>query len=322
VDTKVNSESVREPERIPAIDPRTARFVDDVCSLHDVLRFSRLVTAVENAASECYVARRHGVVTLAVRTRDIPHRYLLGILGFRLAGYLRVGFASGEVAAKRALFSEPSHIVHPDDWHIIALNEQTGHILGYVELVGPEVGVAGIHAVDSNTRMFSVERSHRVDFLSAFGVSDRYPRDSVREVKRFLHRRSLTDRGLRLRVSLECLLALGRIVEFHFPGIAAVVGDAESHVALRHVVLLGLDARVLMGTTPWLPDDDLMHPAYVTRTEVRPFLAAVPDLGEIQRRAAAIDRVLDNTDIFAEIAVLGEAMQGSVDHVALAAPAA
>ena len=124
------------------------------------------------------------------------------------------------------------------------------------------------------------------------------------------------------RVSLECLLALARVVEAEFPGIAAIIGDAESHVALSHVVLLGLDVRVLVGTAPSLPDEDLMHPAYETRADVKPFFAEVPELQEIQRHAAVIGRVLDNSDIFADIALLGEEMQGSVQNVVLAAPAA
>jgi hypothetical protein len=320
VETKLNA-SASEPESIATLDPRTSRFVDDVCSVHDMLRFSRLVDLVEKATAKCYVVRRHGVVTIAARTCDIPHRYLIGILGFRLAQYLAVGFASAKVTAKRGLFCEPMGVLNPEDWHVIALHEETGQILGYVELAGPQVGVA-IHAADSNSGTLPVEHSHGVDLLSAFGVQDRLPRRTVREVKRFVHRRSMTDRALRLRVSLECLLALTRVVESHFPDIAALVGDAESHVALRHVILLGLEVRVLVGTTPSLPEEDLMHPAYVIRSDVKPFFAEVPDLGEIRRRAAVIDSVLDNSDIFADIALLGEAMQGSVEHVHLSASAA
>ena len=93
LETKVRLGSVRGPECISAIDPRSARFVDDVCSLHDVLRFKRLVAAIEDSSADYYVARRYGIVTLAARTCDIPRRYLLGVLGFRLAEYLRVGYA-------------------------------------------------------------------------------------------------------------------------------------------------------------------------------------------------------------------------------------
>jgi hypothetical protein len=323
METTLRPTTLRETACVSAIDSRRARFVDDVCSMHDVLRFRRLVAAIEASSSaDVYVARRHGVVTIAARTRDIPARYLVGLLGFRLAEYLRVGFACKTVTAKRALFAEPAHVVNPDDWHVVALDERTGQILGYVELVGPAPGFARVDRGDDADRPFPVEQSHRIDILSAFGARDRHSRSSIREVKRFLHRGSMTDRGLRLRVSLECLLALARVVEGQAATISAIIGDAESHVALRHVVLLGLDVRVLAGTEPRLPDEDLMHPAYVTRADVKPFFAELPGVQEIRRRSAVIEQVVDNADIFAEVGRLAEEMQGSVESVAVTAPAA
>jgi hypothetical protein len=298
----------------PRHDCVAQRYTRDIRRLHDVLRWGRIYDELAGVDT-AYRARRHSVVTIAAQTKDIPYRYLLALAGFRLAQYLRVGYASSEVTFRDALFREPLAALHPTDWHALALDETSGEILGYLELAGNGDRTAQPVTGASNRNPFPVEQTHRIDLFQTVTPRRDLTTHTVWEAKRFVHNGNIHRKDLRLRVSLELLLAMGRIVESSYPAVLAVVGDAEENVALRHVVLLGLHATVITGTTPRLPDDDLTHPMYITRDVVEPFYAEVPDLGEISRRAAIIDKVIDQPDIFTDIHLLMTEMHGTVDRV-------
>lgn len=308
--TALHHETAPTPEK----DCVAQRYTRDIRHLHDVLRWGRIYDELAGVGT-AYRVRRNGVVTVAAQTKDIPHRYLLGLAGFRLAQYLRVGYASNEVTFRQALFCEPITALNPTDWHALALDETSGEILGYLELAGNGDGIPQpVHGA-SNRNPFPVEQAHRIDLFQAVAPRRDLTTHTVWEAKRFVHNGNIQRKDLRLRVSLELLLAMGRIVESAYPAVLAVIGDAEAHVALRHVVLLGLHATVVTGTVPRLPDDDLTHPMYITRDVVEPFYAEVPDLAEISRRAAIIDNVIDQPDIFTDIRLLMTEMPGTVHHI-------
>ena len=86
-----------------------------------------------------------------------------------------------------------------------------GQILGYLGLVG--AGDSVPRPLDDPDRaLFPVEVAHGINLYDAVPSVRSVTTDQVRELKRFVHRRSMTDRILRLRVSLELLLAAGTIV--------------------------------------------------------------------------------------------------------------
>lgn len=290
------------------------RYVRDIRHLHDALRWGRIYDELASVHT-AYRVRRHGIVTVAAQTKDIPHRYLLGLAGFRLAQYLRVGYVSSEVTFRKALFCEPITSLHANDWHALALDQSTGEILGYLELAGNGDSAPQPVRGASNRNPFPVEQAHRIDLFQAAAANHNLTTHTVWEAKRFVHNGNMKRKDLRLRVSLELLLAVTRIIESSYPDILAIVGDAEANVALRHVTLLGLHAAVVTGTVPWLPEDDFAHPMYITREVVEPFYAEIPDLVEVSRRAAIIDKVIDQPDIFTQAHLIMTEMPGTVDRI-------
>lgn len=291
---------------------REARYVDAIVELQQTLRFPGLVRAVQGRPDVHVVDHGLGLTTVAVPTERLPLRYQLATAGFRLAQYLRAGYASPQVVMDQALFGEPISSWRPDDVHFLTLDSTSGQILGYVTLVGHDDS-----AVDGARGRFPVEQAHDIDLFKAVGLPPTTKPGRVREIKRFVHLASMSDRRLRLRVSLDLLLAITRVIESHHPGVIGLVGDVEAHVALRHLVLMGLRVVVVSGTTPVLSSFDLMHPTYDVRDKVEPFFARVPGFAEIQRRRAVLETTCASDNLFAAVSLLMKETSGSVERVGL-----
>jgi hypothetical protein len=84
----------------------SGRYAADVVSLNRDLSFRNLVKLAQHdrATVTHFAERGDGLVTLALKTRDLPHRYLIGLQGFRLAQYLQLGWACSDVAYRQAIF--------------------------------------------------------------------------------------------------------------------------------------------------------------------------------------------------------------------------
>ncbi|MEU6561300.1 hypothetical protein [Nocardia nova] len=275
------------------------RYVSDICRMQDRLRYRGLPAELATVEG-VHVTDRHGVTTVVARTSDIPHRYLLGIAGFRLSQYVRVGFMSAEMAARDALFCEPLNTMNPDDWHVVCLDSDTGEMLGYVELAsngGPAESVRS-----KQRRLFPVEEVHGIDIFETVGAPADLNTENVREVKRMMHAETMSDRRLRYRVSIELILGLQWVCESTTPRVRAVIGDAEAHVALRHIVTVGLNPTVVGGTTPRLPAGHLLHPCYEIRELVEPFYGEVP--ADIGLRREVAEKVVSDPNILANLRLL------------------
>lgn len=271
------------------VRPHSNRYAADILALHQRLNFRSLLSLPADACAY-QVRRPDGLLTLGLRTDQLDHRHLLALQGFRLAQYLQLGWICEDLIAARGMFCEPSHGIRDDDLHLVTVSP-SGEILGFLGLVG-SADQEGLPLHDPDRWRFPVERAHGVDL--ADHIADSAVRShQVRELKRFVHRRSMTDRDLRLRVSLELLLAAAQLF-LQLPDTRYVVGDVEEHVALRHLVMVGLDVRLIEGTAPRLGGHDYLHPAYTKRGDVKPFVAAVPDPVGIGRRARQLEHALSS----------------------------
>jgi len=288
------------------------RYARDVLALHDNLSFRGLLGAATAARSVHRAVRPDGLVTLALRSDDLDPRQLMGLHGFRLAQYLRLGWACREVVHDRAMFCEPPHAASPDDLHVLTLSG-TGRILGYVALVGSGDPAPTLMS-DPARRRFPVEVAHDLDLPALVPLPADLLTSDVRELKRFVHDQSLADRALRLRITFELLLGAGSALLRTDPPVRLFVGDVEEHVALRHLVLAGLDVRLVEGTAPVLPNSDYLHLAYVKRAAVKPFVAELPTPGELARRIAELEGVLAAPDLFAAATALPSSMPGTVER--------
>jgi len=98
--------------------------------------------------------------------------------------------------------------------------------------------------------------------------------------------------------------------------VRTLVGDLEENVALRHLLLTGLEVQIVEGTTPRLADRDLLHHAYMERASVKPFVAHLPDQEEIAARVRLLQQTLDSASLFDAASLLARTTRGSLTRVA------
>jgi hypothetical protein len=270
---------------------RIERYMHDIVALHDRLSFRRMPDEIRG--EPIWLRRRSTtpLTTLAALESQIPDRYLLGIYGFRLSQYLRLGWACADTVYNRCLFAEPRLCSSPGDLHVVTLNQDTGRILGYVSLAHAG-DVSGKVLGDRTRTQFTFEVAHRL------WVQDELPDladvscDKVREIKRFVRDSRLCDKELRARVPWEVLTGLGGGLSVISPRIVLLVGDLEESVALRHLRKAGLRTRLIENTSPALNFGEIMRPAYIKRKGVKPFIAEVPPVAQIDLLTAAMDTAL------------------------------
>jgi hypothetical protein len=293
----------------------TGRYAADIVAMHDRLSYRRLLQHLPVADLPHLAVRGDGLVTVAARTAQLPHRYLLGLQGFRLAQYLQLGWACQQTLHSSALFCEPLRSLHADDVHVLTLDGRGGRILGYVTLTTAGDGESR-PLLAPDRALFPVETAHGINLFDRVPAPPGVRTDQVREIKRFVHSRTLTDRAQRLRVTLELLLGMGQALAASEPAVRVLVGDVEEKVALRHLVLAGLDVHLIEDTRPGLSDDDLLHPAYSRRGTVKPFVAHVPEREELLRRIALVETTLSSDDLFEATDALSGALRGITRRVA------
>lgn len=252
---------------------RQQRYIADLLALHDGISLRALTEQVD----PLYLAHRpDGLTVLAVRQSELPERYRLALYGFRLAQYLRARFASERITFERGLFAEPRSDGHGEEIHLIGLSCATGAVLRYVSVVGlPDDPPRAV--TDPDRTRFPCEVAHGVNLFAhvrAPGVRT----DEVWEVKRLMQRGSepATPLAHRLRVSLELMLAFYRVLGELTPAARFLVGDGEEAIAVQRLLRCLRDVTVLEGTVPSLPEEHLLHPAYVHREVVKPFVARLP----------------------------------------------
>lgn len=252
------------------------RFAQELVRLHGTLTYRGLIDALQGELLCHFDNYADGLTTATFRQRQLPERYLRGVLGFRLAQFLQVGLIDPELIYRSAMFHEPLvEATGPDTIHTVTLTK-TGQIVGYIGMVGssdPEP-----MPIDTPGRgRFPVEVAHDVDLLSAFAAPGRTTHN-VYEIKRFVRERAMPRGAQRDRVPWHLILAIGKVTLALGGETQVVLGDSGARGALRHLRLMGIDLVVLEGTTPSLPRTELMWPSYEVPRErlAKPFVGAIP----------------------------------------------
>lgn len=292
---------------------RGARYAADVVSLHRNLSFKCLLSQVDPRHLIHVAQRGDGLLTVALQTQHLPHRYLVGLQGFRLAQYLQLGWICEDVMYSSAIFCEPVDAVHPEDVHVLTMSG-SGAILGYLALAGPAEGEPA-DLLDPGRGRFPVEQAHHINLFDHVPGQPGVRTDQVRELKRFVHARTLSDRTQRLRITLELLYGMGQVLARITPTVRTLVGDVEENVALRHLLLTGLDVKLIEGTTPRLTEHDLLRHAYVQRSSVKPFVAHLPSEEEVQQRISLLEATLDSPDLFDATGRMSKSQRGVLTRV-------
>lgn len=311
-----------EPEPAALAERVRRRYVQDILRMHSRLSFHGMAAELRRNDALLYRSDHgQGLTTLAAHTTAIPDRYLLGLAGFRLSEYLQAGFASEDLVFNRSLFCEPIQEFHDTDTHIITIDTDTGRILGYVALA---------HSKDPQPRpltapdrsLFPCEEAHAMRLHTALPDAAELCTHQIREIKRLAHAHSVTDRSLRLRITLELLAGITMAIHAEGNSTRLLIGDVEEHVALRHLVLLGLEVHLLTGTTPGLSQHNLMHPMYVTREKVLPFYTWIPEAEEVIRRGKLLEEAAASASPLRALRELLAQLSGSVRHHEISGEAA
>jgi hypothetical protein len=296
------------------IDRARRRYVQDILRMHSRLSFHRMAAELHKNNALLYRSDHgQGLVTIAAHTTSIPDRYLMGLAGFRLSEYLQAGFASETVVFDRSLFCEPIRKFHDTDTHVITTEAASGRILGYVALAHSKDPEPRLLA-DAERLLFPCEEAHAMRLQAVLPDAADLETHQIREVKRLVHAHNVTDRALRLRITLELLAGITMAVHAEGGSTRLLVGDVEEHVALRHLVLLGLEVHLLTGTTPALSRQDLMYPMYVTREKVLPFYAWIPEAEEVARLGKLLERAVAVTSPIRALRELMAELSGTVRH--------
>ena len=271
---------LRAAARMPATGARGSassagrRFGEEIVRLHGRLTFRSLPSAIEGAPIVRLDGYGDGLTTIAVRESQLPSRYLRGVMGFRLAQFLHMGWMDPEIAYRRGLYHEPlTTSTGPETIHTLTLTAE-GRIAGYIALVGSSD--ARPLALDAPDRgRFPAEDAHDVELLASFAAPGRTTHD-VYEIKRFVRDRFMERGPVSERVSWHLMLALGRCALALGDEIQVVCGDSRENGALRHLRLVGFDPLVIDDTRPSLPRDQLMWPSYEQEQLAKPFAGVVP----------------------------------------------
>jgi hypothetical protein len=251
-------------------------FAEDICRLHDRLEFRGLPDAITGEPLHCYDTG-DGLLTFAVRDGQIPERYLRGILGFRFAQYIRLGWISRELVYRRALYHEP---LRPPtgvpDVHVLSLCLSSGKIRGYVGLAGSK-DPAALPLDAPERHRYATEVAHDIDMLAPY-ARPQLTTHRVFEVKRFLRDQNMGALPLAALVPWHIVLGFGRsLLALGGPGRDVLaIGDAKEHIAMRHLRLMGLDLDVIHGTSPRLARDDINWPIYDQEVLAKPFIGQLP----------------------------------------------
>lgn len=256
------------------------RYVSDIIRLHSTLDFRSLPDHVVGDPLYSVYDARDELITLTVEDDQLPLRYLNGIMGFRLVQYLRLGWMSPQLVYERAVFRET--VRHPEgvqNVHTVSLCTRTGRIRGYISL-GCSQDPVSMPLDHPDRGRFSTEVAHDIDLLGRF-AADGVGTHQAFEIKRFVRDLDLPPGPGTERVPWHLLLGLGRVISASGDRMRVMLGDAKEKVAIRHFRLTGFDLQVDRGTSPRLPETDLMAPIYDQDVIAVPFVAPVhADLGD------------------------------------------
>lgn len=269
------------------------KFATHVVNLHQKLAFNKLVSSLNG--DPIHVRQRHGYTIVAFQHTQAPRRYQIGVMGFRLAQYLRLGWASAQVVYNDRMLWESIDHASPNDLHIVALDDDSGSIIGYLgaAFVADEGDSRDLSAIDRPR--FPVETAHNID-ISDWLPPQRVGLSEIMEIKRFVKNPDIQS-PMKFLVPLELVLGLMGFTVNRSTPIPWAVGDLEMHVALRHLKAFGVDTRVITGTQPSLPASDPMWPMYVRRSEVLPFIGKVQSRPQINRSFETIDEAFATGDM-------------------------
>lgn len=296
--------------------PRS-RYVSELISLHDSVYVRGIESAISSDGLLYLTSRPEGLLVLAARGSGIPERFLLAIHAFRLAQYLRLRFASSELAFARALLTEPSDSDR-EEIHLLVLDQHSGVIVRYLSLLGAG-DARPMPMAGSQRSLFPCEVAHQVNLFDHVDQPAGIDSSNVWEIKRLVQPSTTAahDGRQRVRITLEAVLGLYTALSVNVPQIRALVGDGEEGIAIRRIQRIMRQTTVFEGTVPSLPADELMFPLYTQRQIVKPFMTQVPDPAELDDMVARFSAAVIDVGPVAAFQMLMRHVDGQLTRITL-----
>jgi hypothetical protein len=268
-------------------------FAAEVISSGSAVRVPGLL-ASPPAGALYRVADRHGVAVTALPTTSLARADVAGLLRFRLAQYLDIGFVDRRVACARQMRAEPESIVAPGDVHVVAGVPGTGEILCYMVVEEPPLAPPGCRVRSPGRALFPVEQVHGAGLYNRLPILPDLPVAKVREMGRFArNQHPAADRDLVARAVVEACVAAFRLMTGPLRmEVDAVIGDLEEDVAKHNLDFLHVPSVVIHGTVPYPRGASHLYPRYQLHT-VHPFACLVSDIATALPRLRAIEEALD-----------------------------
>jgi hypothetical protein len=217
---------------------------------------------------------------------------------------------------------------------VLALDERSGRIAGYVSLAG-SAAREPVPVASPQRPPFPCEIAHGINLFDSDSLSGGVPlpdsqaqSSEVWEVGRLTHAstyqsntQATRDDATRLRLTLELMLGFYAALSRLDPPARLLVGDGEEGT-IRRLRRTMTRIAVIEGTTPALPDGALLAPAYTVRRAVRPFVAQPPGGPALAALVASLRRVLSADDPFDGFRRLAAGRACPVERVTVARPGA
>jgi hypothetical protein len=286
-------------------------FAEDVISAGAAVRVPALLSAPRPGALY-RVAGRHGVAVTALPTTSLTRDEVAGLLRFRLAQYLDIGFVDRQVACAREMRSEPPSAVASGDVHVIAGVPGTGEILCYAVVEQPPLAPPGCRVRSAGRGLFPVEQVHGIGLYNRLPILPDLPVAKVREMGRFArNQRPVVGRDLVARAVVETCVAIFRLMAGPMRmDVDAVIGDLEESVAKHNLDFLHVPSVVIHGTVPCPDGASHLYPRYQLHT-VYPFACLTSDIATALPRLRAVEEALDTPGQAGLLALLRLRSQGT-----------
>jgi hypothetical protein len=258
------------------------------------------------------VAGRHGVAVTALPTTSLTGDEVNGLLRFRLAQYLDIGFVDRQVACARDMRSESPAAVAPGDVHVIAGVPGTGEILCYAVVEQPPPAPPGCRVRSADRGLFPVEQVHGTGLYNRLPILPDLPVAKVREMGRFArNQRPTVGRDLVARAVVEACVAVFRLMAGPMRmDVDAVIGDLEENVAKHNLDFLHVPCVVIHGTVPCPDGASHLYPRYQLHT-VYPFACLTSDIATALPRLRTVEEALDTPGEAGLLALLRLRSQGA-----------
>jgi CRP-like cAMP-binding protein len=236
---------------------------------------------------------RHGVAVVAMPAAHLTGEETAGLLRFRFAQYVDIGFVDRQLALDQGMRTEPASVVAPGDLHVVTGVPATGEILCYAVIEQPPAVPPGCRLRSEQRELFPVERVHGAGVFNRLPILPDLPAAKVREMGRFVrNQRPNAERDQVTRAVVETGVAIFRLMagplRLH---VDAVIGDLEEHVAKQNLDFFHVPSVVVHGTVPYAGSASYLSPRYRLHT-VYPFACLTSDIATALPRLDAVERAL------------------------------